>query len=97
LVTVKVKIKNSIPTQNNDVIITPKYANERAFVTPTTSASTRVSATSAFILTLAKGLEIIVKVPEVDLKHIKLGQSVNIIANAYPKDIFQGAVKRIAP
>jgi HlyD family secretion protein len=93
----KIQYQDTILEAPFNGIITQKYANEGAFVTPTTSASTTVSATSASILALAKGLEILVKVPEVDLKHIKLGQPVKIIADAYPKNTFQGVVKRIAP
>ncbi|MGK7947346.1 MAG: HlyD family efflux transporter periplasmic adaptor subunit [Xenococcaceae cyanobacterium] len=93
----KIQYQDTILTAPFSGIVTQKYANEGAFVTPTTSASSTVSATSASILALAKGLEIIVKVPEVDLKYINLGQQVNVIADAYPKDTFQGEVKKIAP
>jgi HlyD family secretion protein len=93
----KIQYQDTILKAPFSGIVTQKYANEGAFVAPTTSASSTVSATSASILALAKGLEIVVKVPEVDLKYIKLNQQVNIIADAYPKDTFQGEVKRIAP
>ncbi len=80
-----------------DGIVTQKYATEGAFVTPTTSASSTVSATSTSIVALAKGLEIIAKVPEIDLSQLKIGQPVNIVADAYPDLTFQGVVKKIAP
>lgn len=78
-------------------IVTQKYATQGAFVTPTTSASTTASATSSSILALASGLEVVAKVPEVDVGMLKPGQSVEIVADAYPDQIFQGEVKRIAP
>ncbi len=79
-------------------IITQKYATEGAFVTPTTSASASSSATSTSIVTLASTeLEILADVPEVDISQIKLGQSVEIHADAYPDRIFKGNVRLIAP
>jgi HlyD family secretion protein len=78
-------------------IITQKYANEGAFVTPTTSASSSNSATSSSIIALAKDLELKIKVTEVDLSTIKLGQETEIMADAYPDKTFKGRVRLIAP
>jgi len=78
-------------------IITQKYATEGAFVTPTTSASSSSSATSTSIVALANGLELVAKVPEVDIGQIKLGQVVDIKADAYPDQVFKGEVRLIAP
>jgi len=80
-----------------DGIVTQKFATEGAFVTPTTSASSSASATSSSIIALARGLEIVAKVPEVDISLLKIGQPVNIIADAYPDQVFQGQVIQIAP
>lgn len=78
-------------------IITQRYAVEGSFVTPSTSASSSASASATSILALAQGLEIIAKVPEVDIGQLNQGQKVEIIADAYPEDVFTGTVKRIAP
>ncbi|MEO0947352.1 MAG: efflux RND transporter periplasmic adaptor subunit [Cyanobacteria bacterium J06641_5] len=78
-------------------IITQKYATEGAFVTPTTSASTTASATSASILALAQGLEVLAKVAEVDVGQIQVGQPVEIIADAFPDRIFVGETVLVAP
>lgn len=78
-------------------IITQKYANTGAFVTPTTSASSTNSSTSTSIVAIANGLEIIAKVPEVDISQIKVGQEVEIIADAFPAEVFKGKVRLIAP
>lgn len=78
-------------------IITQRYAVEGSFVTPSTSASTSASASATSILALAQGLEIIAKVPEVDIGQLYQGQKVEIIADAYPEEVFKGTVKRIAP
>lgn len=93
----KIQYQETIVTAPFDGIITQKYATEGAFVTPTTSASSTASATSTSILALARGLEIIAKVPEVDITLLKQGQPVKIIADAYPNEAFDGRVIRIAP
>lgn len=78
-------------------IITQKYATEGAFVTPTTSASATSSATSTSIVALADGLEVLAKVPEVDIGQIRLGQTVEIRADSYPDRVFKGKVRLISP
>jgi len=78
-------------------IITQKYANIGAFVTPTTSASSSTSATSSSIVALARGLEVLALVPEADIARIKQGQQVEIISDAYPEQVFTGRVRLIAP
>jgi len=78
-------------------IVTQRYATEGAFVTPTTSASTTIGATSTSVLALAQGLEIIAKISEIDLSTLFPGQMVEIYADAYPQKGFQGKVRLIAP
>jgi HlyD family secretion protein len=80
-----------------DGVITQKYATVGAFVTPTTEASAEVGATSASIVALASGLEIVAKVPEVDVGQLQLGQPVRIVADAFPDRSFRGQVIKIAP
>lgn len=80
-----------------DGVITQKFATEGAFVTPTTSASEVSSASSSAIVALASGLEVVAEVPEVDISAIYPDQSVEIIADAYPDQVFEGRVKRISP
>ncbi|QEQ01181.1 efflux RND transporter periplasmic adaptor subunit [Thermosynechococcus sp. CL-1] len=78
-------------------IITQKYANPGAFVTPTTTASATTSATSTSIVAIAQGLEILAEVPEVDLGQVVVGQPVEIRADAYPGETFEGRVRLVAP
>ncbi len=78
-------------------IITQRYATEGAFVTPATSASAATSASSTSIVALARGLEVLAKVPEADIGQIKPGQTVEVVADAYPDKVFIGKVKLIAP
>ncbi|WKT82624.1 MULTISPECIES: efflux RND transporter periplasmic adaptor subunit [unclassified Thermosynechococcus] len=78
-------------------IITQKYANPGAFVTPTTTASATTSATSTSIVAIAQGLEILAEVPEVDIGQVFVGQPVEIRADAYPGETFEGRVRLVAP
>jgi HlyD family secretion protein len=78
-------------------LITQRYASVGAFVTPTTSASTSTSATSTSIVALAKDMEVKAKVPEVDIGKIKVGQKVEITADAFSDKPFQGTVRLVAP
>ena len=78
-------------------IITQRFASEGAFVTPTATASDVTSATSTAIVALASGLEAIAEVPEADISKIRVGQSVEIQADAFPEELFEGQVKLIAP
>ncbi|MBE9030696.1 efflux RND transporter periplasmic adaptor subunit [filamentous cyanobacterium LEGE 11480] len=81
-----------------DGVITQRYATVGAFVTPTTQASAAGSgATSTSIFGLANGLEVLARVPEVDIARIRAGQVVEIRADAYPDQKFEGTVQRIAP
>lgn len=95
---------NNLMSQLNDMtikapfdgVITQKYADSGAIVTPTTSAAT-TSATSSSIVALAGSLEIVAQVAETDIGKIKIGQDVEIISNAFPDKTYHGKVTQIAP
>ncbi|WP_017302346.1 efflux RND transporter periplasmic adaptor subunit [Nodosilinea nodulosa] len=95
----------TIQTQLNDTVIrapfagmvTQKYADVGAFVTPTTSASATTSATSSSILSLADDLEALVSVSESDIRNIHTGQPVELQVDAYPGVTFKGEVRLVAP
>lgn len=97
VMSVQVQLQDTIIRAPFSGIVAQKYATEGAFVTPTTSASSTASATSTSIVALAKGLEILAKVPEVDVGQIKPGQSVEIVADAFADQVFKGRVQRVAP
>ena len=78
-------------------VVTQKYATPGGYVSPATSASNDASATSTSIIALAKGLEVIAKVPEVDIPHVKVGQKVEIMVDAYGDEVFHGHVRLISP
>jgi HlyD family secretion protein len=94
---IQVKLNDTIIRAPFSGIVTQKYAQKGAFVTPTTSASSTESATSASIVKILQGLEIIAQVPEVDVGQIKQGQTVEIVADSYPDKVFKGHVRLISP
>ena len=63
-------------------VVTQKFATEGAFVAPTTTASEATSATSTAIVAVAEGLEVLADVPEVDIQQLKIGQPVEVVADA---------------
>ncbi len=94
---VEIQLKDTVITAPFSGIVTQKYATEGAFVAPATSASGAASATSTSIIALAKGLEVLAKVPEVDVGQVKQGQQVEVVADAFPDKIFKGSVSIVAP
>ncbi|WP_017653205.1 efflux RND transporter periplasmic adaptor subunit [Fortiea contorta] len=94
----------NIQTQINDTIIrapfdgliTKKYADPGAFVTPTTAASSVSSSLSSSILSLASVNQVVANLAETNIARITLGQAVTIKADAYPGKTFTGRVSQIA-
>ncbi len=80
-----------------DGIVTQRFAEVGAFVTPTATASDVTSATSTAIVAIASGLEVIAEVPEADISRIEKGQTVEIQTDAFPNQTFEGEVQLIAP
>jgi HlyD family secretion protein len=78
-------------------VITRLFVQEGDFVTPTTSASSDESATSASIAELSDGLEVEVNVPEANISQLQVGQAVEVRTDAYPNEVFQGQIRLIAP
>jgi HlyD family secretion protein len=93
----EIKYADSIVKAPFDGIVTQRYAVEGAYVAPSTSGSDTASSSASSILALAQGLEIIAKVPELDVGQLQPGQKVKIVADAYPDREFTGEIKRIAP
>ena len=97
-------VLHSVQAQINDTTIraafngtvTRKYADPGAFVTPTTAGSSVSSATSSSILSLASTNQVVANVSESNISQIRLGQTVEITADAHPGKVFQGKVSQIA-
>ncbi len=77
--------------------VTQTYATIGAIVTPTTTASATASATSSSILALSSGLEVEIDILEANIGQIQMGQPVEIVAEAFPNQVYTGRVQRIAP
>lgn len=80
-----------------DGVISQRYADPGAFVTPTTTASATAGATSSSIVELSEGLEVVAKVPESDIGRLKLGLPASVRVDAFPDRRFRARVRQIAP
>ncbi|QPN61681.1 MULTISPECIES: efflux RND transporter periplasmic adaptor subunit [unclassified Synechococcus] len=80
-----------------DGVITQRFADPGAFVTPTTTASATAGATSSSVVELAQGLEVLAKVPENDIGRLRVGQMASVRVDAFPDQRFAARVRRIAP
>ena len=78
-------------------VITARYADPGAFVTPTTTASATAGATSSSVVDLAQGLEAVAKVPESDIGRLRVGQGAAVRLDAFPDRRFAARVRQIAP
>jgi HlyD family secretion protein len=81
-------------------LVTQRYASIGAFVTPTTQASattTGSGATSTSIIAIASELEVIAKVPEVDISQIKPNLAAEVSVDTFPGETFKGQVRLISP
>ncbi|OKH40203.1 efflux transporter periplasmic adaptor subunit [[Phormidium ambiguum] IAM M-71] len=96
LQTIQAQINDTIIRAPFDGIVTRKFADPGSFVTPTTSGSSVSSATSSSILALAAKNQVVAKVAETSIPKIKVGQEVNIEADAYPQQQFPGKVIQVA-
>jgi HlyD family secretion protein len=97
LQTIRTQIADTFIRAPFSGVITQKYADIGAFVTPTTSASATSSATSSSIFALAGDLEGLANVAETDIGAIYRGQAVELQVDAYPGRTFHGRVRLIAP
>ncbi len=78
-------------------VISQRYADPGAFVTPTTTASSSLGATSSSIVEVARGLEVVAKVPESDIGRLRLGMPASVRVDAFPDQRFAAVVRQIAP
>lgn len=78
-------------------VISQRYADPGAFVTPTTTASSSLGATSSSIVEVARGLEVVAKVPESDIGRLRLGMPASVRVDAFPDRRFAAVVRQIAP
>jgi HlyD family secretion protein len=77
-------------------IVSRKFADPGAFVTPTTAGSSVSSASSSSILSLASTNQIVASVAEANIAQIRLGLTAIIQVDAYTGKSFTGKVSQIA-
>ncbi|MFN7900613.1 MAG: efflux RND transporter periplasmic adaptor subunit [Synechococcaceae cyanobacterium] len=80
-----------------DGVISQRFADPGAFVTPTTTAAAVAGATSSSIVELSQGLEVVAQVPENDLGRLREGMPALVRVDAFPDRRFKAQVRRIAP
>ncbi len=80
-----------------DGVISQRFADAGAFVTPTTTASATAGATSSSLVELARGLEVVAKVPESDLGRLRVGMPAKVRVDAFPDRRFAAILRQIAP
>ncbi|MEB3157269.1 MAG: efflux RND transporter periplasmic adaptor subunit [Cyanobacteriota bacterium] len=78
-------------------VISQRFAEPGAFVTPTTAASATAGATSSSIVELSQGLEAIAKVPESDLGRLRIGLPADVRVDSFPDRRFPARIRQIAP
>jgi HlyD family secretion protein len=96
LTNIQAQINDTIIRAPFDGVVTRKYADPGAFVTPTTASSDVSSATSSSIVALASTNEVVANLAETNIAKISLGQQVTLKADAHPGKTFEGKVKQIA-
>jgi HlyD family secretion protein len=77
-------------------VISRKFADPGAFVTPTTAGSAVSSATSSSILALASTNQIMTQVAEANIAQMRIGLAATIKVDAYPGETFTGKITQIA-
>lgn len=78
-------------------VISQRFADPGAFVTPTTTASSTAGASSSSIVELSQGLEVLARVPESDLGRLRPGMAATVRVETFPDRRFEARVREIAP
>jgi HlyD family secretion protein len=93
---IQVQIEDAVIRAPFAGLVTQKFADPGAFVTPTTAGSTVSGAASNSIVALASANQVVANVAEANISQVRLGQLVTITADAYPGKTFAGQVSQIA-
>lgn len=96
LQTIQTQIDDTVIRAPFNGVVTRKYADPGAFVTPMTAGSSVSSATSSSILSLSSTNRVVTNVSEKSISQIRVGQQVVIKADAFVGKTFQGRVTQIA-
>lgn len=96
LETIQTNISDTVLRAPFDGLITQKFSDPGAFVTPTTAGSTVSGAASNSIVTLASVNQVVANIAEANIAQIHLGQNVKLKVDAFPGKTFPGRVSQIA-
>src|ERR687886_1372330 len=96
LQSIQAQINDTVIRAPFDGVVTKKFSDPGAFVTPTTSASTAAGASASSILTLASTNQVVANLSENNIAQVRLGQTVKLKADAFPGKTFEGKVSQIA-
>ena len=97
LQTIEAQIQDTQIMAPFDGVISQIYAEIGSFVSPSISGSGGVDSSSSSILMLSSSRnQVWVNLPESKIADIQLGQSVTFQADAFPGEVFRGAVEHIA-
>ncbi len=96
LQSIQTQIEDTILKAPFSGIVTQKYADPGAFVTPTTAGSMVSGAASNSIIALNSVNQVVANLAETNIAQIRLDQPVSLTADAYPGKTFRGQVKQIA-
>ncbi len=93
---VKTQIEDTVIKAPFTGVVSFKYSEPGAFVTPMTSGSSVSSATSSSILSIVSANRAVLNVAEKNIAKIKVGQQVVIKSDAEPTKSYRGRVSLIA-
>jgi HlyD family secretion protein len=96
LQSIRAQIEDTILKAPFSGIVTQKFSDPGAFVTPTTAGSEVSGAASNSIIALKSVNQVVANLAETNIAQIRLGQRVDVTADAYPGKTFMGRVKQIA-
>jgi HlyD family secretion protein len=96
LQSIQAQIEDTILKAPFSGVVTQKYTDPGAFVTPTTAGSTVSGAASNSVIALNSFNQVVANLAETNIAQIRLRQRVNLTADAYPGKRFTGKVKQIA-
>jgi HlyD family secretion protein len=97
LLTVKTLIDDTTIRAPFDGVISKKFADPGAYVTPQTSGSSVSSATASSILALTANNQVNAYVAETDINRVKVGQEITFKADSFPDQQFRGKVVSVTP
>lgn len=96
LQTIQAQVNDTVIKAPFSGIVTKKYSDPGSFVTPTTAGSSVEGSASNSILTLASTNQVVAYIDESNVARVKIGQPVNVTADSYPDQTFNGTVSQVA-